>query len=254
MNREEWQEHWDWYTSLPIADVMAVRTGCTPDELPELPGLEGVETIGDLAAMDFAAFWNAYVVAYNEYGDEQKMAACVASEALRREKQRATFLPVIADLALSGRWKEFSERVQSIYEVMPEAFELFYPDMPERYRRDFVIGCYEHHGDSVEACRRAVIELPASGLDELPAELAGKERITVYRAGLEGIDETPDFISWTTSLDVARFFQRRHRGGSIYRASIRPCDVIAYNDGRDEYEVLQYRGVFDVEEMEPERL
>lgn len=250
MNREEWQEYREWYESLPVADVMAVRMGCTPDELPDMPELEGVETIGDLAAIKFDEVWIAHITRYNSLDPEQKQAATLAMETVRREKQKATFLPIIADLAFTGKWSDFSGRVHTVYEVMPEAFDFFYPDMPEQYKRDFVIGCYEHHGDSMEACRRAVIELPANGLDELPAELAGKEKITVYRAGLEGIDETPDYLSWTTSLEVARFFQRRHRGGSIYRASIRPCDVIAYNDGRDEYEVLQYRSVFDVEEME----
>ena len=168
MNREEWREYWEWYESLPVADVLAVRMGCNLDELPDMPELEGVETVGDLAAIKFDEIWIAHITRYNDLDPEQKQAATLAMEALRREKQKTVFLP----------------------------------------------------------------------------------KITVYRAGLESIDETPDYLSWTTSLEVARFFQRRHRGGSIYRASIRPCDVIAYNDGRDEYEVLQYRGVFDVEEME----
>lgn len=160
------------------------------------------------------------------------------------------WLPELEELAYKGRWEEFSDYAQGHYEVMPEAFSCFYEYMPQEYRRDFVIGCYEHHGDHVLPCREHLKRLPKNGLQELPEEYASLGEMTVYRAGYEEVDEAPSALSWTWDERVARFFLdeyvKRH-ARYLYRAKIKPCDVIAYTDGREEHEVLQYMGVYDVE-------
>lgn len=168
-------------------------------------------------------------------------------------RQRNHFLPIIQQLAKEGKWQEFCDRVIAVYEVMPDAFNLYYEDIPKELRRDFVLTCYSDHGDSIPACRKAVRGLERNGINELPTEYANQDYITVYRAGEEPIEKANYRLSWTLSEDVARFFydtyKHRH-ANAIYKAKIRPCDVIAYMNDRDEQEVLQYRKVYDIEVVE----
>lgn len=208
-------------------------------------------SVADLVNMSWDDF-NAAIYGVSKVGDsaETTLEQLQAGELLRYWKQKLTFLPEVADLAINDDWEGFSSRVQQIYETMPEAFELFYYYMPEQYRRDFVVGCYDNHGDAVKACRDALKELPKGGADVLPDDLRGRDVITVYRAGLEGIDDAPFSLSWTTARPVANFFYNRHNGGHVYKASLRTCDVIAYDDDRNEREALQYGDVYDVEEIE----
>lgn len=160
--------------------------------------------------------------------------------------------PLLQESYDAGDWEEFQSVVMINYEVMPEAFAFYYDDMPEQFRRDFVVSCYDHHGDSLPACRKALRALPKNGINELPKAYRNKEFITVYRAGEEDPDKAKYRISWTLDKKVALFFMQdyfgsRYRTQYLYRAKIRPCDVIAYNNDRKEKEVLQYRKVFDVE-------
>ena len=83
-------------------------------------------------------------------------------------------------------------------------------------------------------------ELPTNGLEELPEEYAKLPEITVYRAGEETVDEAPARLSWTLDEEKARWFLREYIGRHaqrLFRAHVRPCDVIAYTDDRDEKEV-----------------
>lgn len=169
------------------------------------------------------------------------------------ERQKRVFLPVIDELAKAGKWQEFSIQVQAVYEVMPEAFSLYYKGMPEQYRRGFVVGCYVHHGDSIPECRKALVQLPKNGVNELPEEYRKRPYITVYRAGEEDIDETQYKISWTLDIKVAEFFMytwRSRHANAIYKAKIKPDDVIAFTNERQEQEVMQFRGVYDIEIIE----
>lgn len=177
-------------------------------------------------------------------------------EQARYKAQAMKTFPIIANLAKAGRWKEFSGRVQAVYEVMPQAFDVFYADMPEEYRRDFVIGCYVNHGDALEQCREALKELPKRGLEELPKEYASKPEIIIYRAGSEAQEEAGNFLSWTIDRKTADFFLNTYIGKHatrLYKAKIKPADVIAYTNERNEKEVLQYRSVYDVETIEEAR-
>lgn len=241
---QDWQDSFYWQ-----------RIDDTFPEIALLPGLskalgEGA-TIADLVDMDAQEFTSA-LYGISNVGESRSFSVDEyrAGEVLRYWKQKLTFLPKVADLAISGDWEGFSTRVQQIYETMPEAFEIFYPYMPDEYRREFVVGCYDNHGDAVDGCREALKQLPKGGAGELPDDLRGQDVITVYRAGREGMDDAPFSFSWTTSRPVANFFYNRHDGGHVYKASLRTCDVIAYDDDRNEREVLQYGDVYDVEEIE----
>lgn len=166
--------------------------------------------------------------------------------------QKKVFLPVIDELAKAGKWEEFCDRVEVVYEVMPEAFTYYYKDMPEEYRRNFVIECYMNHGDSLEECRKALVQLPKNGVNELPQEYREQPYIIIYRAGEEDIDETQYKISWTLDIKVAEFFMytwRSRHANAIYKAKIKPDDVIAFTNERQEQEVMQFRGVYDIERI-----
>ena len=159
----------------------------------------------------------------------------------------------IVELAESGKWEAFCTEVMLKYEVMPKAFRIYYNDIPSSMRRSFALGCYSNHGDSVPGCRKAVRELERNGINELPPEYANQTFITVYRAGEEPINKAKFRLSWTLSYEVAKTFRyelRSRHANDIFRAKIRPCDVIAYLDDRNEQEVIQYRKVFDVEIVE----
>lgn len=185
--------------------------------------------------------FNKGEISYKEF-----MRRCAAQNA-------RNFGPGIAELAKSGNWEAFCTEVMLKYEVMPKAFRLYYKDIPASMKRSFALGCYSHHGDSVPGCRKAVRELVRNGINELPPEYSNQSIITVYRAGEEPIDKAKYRLSWTLSYEVAKTFRdtlwSKH-ANAIFQAKIRPCDVIAYLDDRNEQEVIQYRKVFDVEIVE----
>lgn len=237
MNREEWESEYKRLCDKPLKPYL-LGAGFSADELESIPA----RTCGDLLGMS-----------------QPKISGIIDAVGFIKFRylsylaQKINLLPTIAEYALDGEWEKFSNSVQAMYETMPEAFAYFYDDMPEEYRRDFVIGCYIHHGDSVEECREAVTLLRGSGRDDLPEEYRDMEEITVYRAGEEPIDEAEEYLSWTLDEKVAHFFMYEYgarHANHLYRAHIKPSDVIAYTDDRGEREVIQYLSVYDIEEIE----
>lgn len=161
------------------------------------------------------------------------------------EKDRKLWLPGLHKIYQTGDWVRFSEYVQGRYEIMQDAFKLYYGQMPEKYRRDFVVGCYMHHGDHYPCCRMALRRLPKNGINELPKRFAKKDVVEIWRAGNEEEELAKYRISWTTSYKVANdFYRSKHY---LYRGEIRPCDIIAYTNEREEHEVMQYNKVRNVE-------
>ena len=91
--------------------------------------------------------------------------------------------------------------------------------------------------------------------DRIPAGMIGLSEIEVYRAGAEPLDKAAHRISWTTSLDVAKWFYDRAAARSkpqrhIYKGVIKPEQIIWYTDGRQEKEVMQYNSVRNIVELE----
>lgn len=61
-------------------------------------------------------------------------------------------------------------------------------------------------------------------------------------------------MSWTLWRDVAEWFAERHEHYGqgtqhLYKATISTDDVIAFTNARQEFEIIQYRGVKDIEEI-----
>ena len=62
------------------------------------------------------------------------------------------------------------------------------------------------------------------------------EPIMVFRGTLPRWTRS---LAWTRSMDIAVWFAQRYdRGGSVYEATVEPCDVLGMFDGRGEQEVV----------------
>lgn len=232
MDKDDFNFEYEALKSIPL--VFALRDeGITAEQCAAIQ----CQTVGDLLKVD--------------YGDLDSGERSIDIE-LSRLRWKMLSFPEMAEHALNGNWRGFSTFVQCRPEVMPEAFEWFYEDMPDEYRREFVIGCYTHVGDSIEACRNAVAELLPGAEYELPDEYRNMNELIVYRGGAEDIEDTDKCISWSLDESVARFFQTRFiwQNRKLYRGKIKPRDVIAYTDERGEREVIQYASVYDVETIE----
>ena len=88
-------------------------------------------------------------------------------------------------------------------------------------------------------------------LEDPPEELEHIDPLTVYRATPSSIDQKIGTeLSWTTSKDVAVWFYQRLLGDKhLYKATIFKDKIIAYTNCRNEFEVLQHRGVKNIEEV-----
>ena len=133
-------------------------------------------------------------------------------------------------------------------------FETYFCLMPDEYKYDFVVYAYIYGGDESGAVRKEIRRAERYGSPKWPAELASQDVLTVYRAGTEPIERARFSISWTVDLKRALWFRnynRDHLKGEsrIYRAKIRKSDVKAYSNIRKEQEVMQYRKVFDMEDI-----
>lgn len=169
--------------------------------------------------------------------------------------QKNKFMPELLKYRAAGEWENFCKLALTVFEVMPDAF-LFYDQIPDNLKYNFAIVAYTHHGDSIPAVRKAVRGARKYGKANLPTELQTQETVVIYRAGEESIQKSKYRISWTTSLETALFFLNEYRGkhaSHLYRAKIKPADIIAYTDDRNEKEVIQYNKVFDIEDVTNER-
>lgn len=76
--------------------------------------------------------------------------------------------------------------------------------------------------------------------------------ITIYRG--EGSKSTPynKAYSWTTNIEIARFFAKRFdNNGNIYKAQVNKEDIIDYLCNRNEEEIIVYpHNVYNVELLE----
>lgn len=165
--------------------------------------------------------------------------------------QRETFLPVLMRHYKNKEWEKFIDTALAVYEVMPDAFQL-YEKVPDNLKYQFAVKAYIHHGDSIPSVRKAVRGALKYGKPVLPKEIADAEEVIVYRAGEEPIEKARYRISWTTDKDIALFFLNEWNGrhaSHLYKGKIRPDKIIAYTDDRSEKEIMQYMNVYDITEQ-----
>lgn len=176
---------------------------------------------------------------------------------LRRRQyiaQQKAFFPRLMELKNAEKWQEFITLSLTVYELMPIAFKYF-DEIPDELKYNFAIEAYTNHGDAVPAVRHAVRNAKKYGRPNLPAAMAAADHITIYRAGEEIITKCKYRISWTTNKDTALFFLNTYAGrhaSHLYKAKIKPADIIAYTNDRKESEIMQYMKVYDIEEITPE--
>ena len=93
---------------------------------------------------------------------------------------------------------------------------------------------------------------PVDWNKEMPECVRNETTFTVYRAGSESIDEAAESMLWTLWRAVAEWFAECHEyygqgTQHLYKATISADDVIAFTNGRQEFEIIQYQGVKDRE-------
>ena len=155
-------------------------------------------------------------------------------------------------------WDEAASLIKLNEVLMAPGLERVYHLLPDEYKFRIPVECYTHHGDHLPTVRKYVRQarklLPME--KRLPPELLRLPAITVYRAGEEAPEEAVNRISWTTSPEVALWFYNRakliRRPRRLYRGTIIPERIIWYTDGRSEKEVMQYRGVKQIAEIDPD--
>lgn len=156
-------------------------------------------------------------------------------------------------------WKEF-EKV-ACYDA-ENAVGLLYRHenlLPKDLKCRIAIYHYVHHGDLSPIIRKYVCVAlpyrPKNWRDALPETVRELDSFVVYRAGSEPIEKAKYSISWTLLLDTAKWFAARHKHyfpdqeQHLYRGTISADKVIAYLDDCNEFEIVQYRNVKDVEEL-----
>ena len=175
---------------------------------------------------------------------------------------RRQLLSALLESAMQKKdWEKIASLIEMNLDFMEEGLMRVYPILPVEYKFSIPLNCYIHHGYGVSAVckyvRQARELLPVE--QRMPADLAALPAITVYRAGAEPLSEAASCYSWTTEQLVARWYYeralisrqpRRH----IYRGVIAPDDVIWYTNDRQEREVIQYRGVKQIEELDPDSI
>lgn len=168
---------------------------------------------------------------------------------------RDEWLNKLFKLTLEGEWEKFCFEVtwSGSTSKMDAAVSAFYDMMPDSMKYDFIIDLYSNHGDSSPKVRQALRCLRKYGKPKLPDELKDAEFITVYRGGngAEDVQKAKYCISWTTDKDKAFWFRDRKKfigdnEAKVFSGIIKPEKVIAYNDDREEKEIMQYRNVRNI--------
>jgi len=152
-------------------------------------------------------------------------------------------------------WETFIKISISRPEVLAVAFTVF-DSVPDKLKYQFAIEAYSNNGDSIPGVRKAVRSLQNYPKPKLPEFISSQNTITVFRAGEEPIHKSPYRLSWTTDKRVAEFFLNEYvkkHARHLFKANIHTADIIAYTNDREEQEVLQYRKVFNVEEITPNK-
>ena len=155
----------------------------------------------------------------------------------------------------NGDWTGLCLRILTSGQIgMAFTFPLYFPLIPNEMKYDFIVRAYIHNGNHIPAIRKALRQARRYGSPVFPQDLAQQEVLTIYRSGREPINKAKYRISWTTSRDIATWFwerksQFKRTSVHIYQGKIKRDKVIAYTHLRGEQEVMQYRNVFDIEDI-----
>ena len=159
---------------------------------------------------------------------------------------------------LRGEWDSMQGYIFGDAETGAIVLQIGKNMIPRPLQYQIAIDLYTDKGDMfseiIDIVKHGREYRPEDWNKEMPECVRDETTFTVYRAGQESINAAAESASWTLWRDVAEWFAERHeyfRQGKqhLYKATISADDVIAYTNGRHEFEIIQYRGVRDIEEI-----
>ena len=184
-----------------------------------------------------------------------------AGAGMTEEEKYANLMPKLLKAAAENDWDNVESLICLNEVIMEDGLKRVYPLLPPEYKYKIPTRCYTNHGDGIPMVRKYVRQarkfVPVER--RVPADLRALPEITVYRAGEEPITQAANSISWTTSIDVAKWFYHRALttpapNRKLYQGTIQPDRIIRYTDGRNEKEVMQYRAVKNIQEIDPDEV
>lgn len=159
---------------------------------------------------------------------------------------------------LRGEWESVSQYICGYAETGAIVLQIGKHIIPKPIQYQIAIELYTDKGDMYSE----ILDIVKNGKeyrsdgwnDEMPECVRNETTFTVYRAGEESIDEATEPISWTLWRDVAEWFAERHEHYGqgtqhLYKATISADDVIAFTNERQEFEIIQYQSVREIEEI-----
>lgn len=187
---------------------------------------------------------------------ENKITAQVLED---KDEYRLYYRILKAEKAMLHReWDSISQYICGYADTGAIVLQIGKNIIPKPIQYKIAIGLYTDKGDMY--CE--ILDIVKSGKEyrpkdwnkEIPECVRSETTFTVYRAGKESIDEAPQSMSWTLWRDVAEWFAERHEyygqgTQHLYQATISADDIIAFTNGRQEFEIIQYQGVRDIEEV-----
>lgn len=162
------------------------------------------------------------------------------------------------DAGRNGDWDTVKKIASYDANMAASIFRVIEKLMPDEVKCSIALKHYTHHGDQYpiicKHVRNALKIRSENWREKLPEAVRHLASFTVYRAGLEPLDKAKYSLSWTLSRDVAEWFANRQKFlygqlGHIYKATISAEKVIAFDNGRNEFEIIQYRNVKNIEEI-----
>ena len=187
---------------------------------------------------------------------EEKIEAPVLED---KDEYRLYYRILKAEEAiLCEEWDSISHYIFGYAETGAIVLQIGKHIIPKPIQYQIAIRLYTNKGDMYDE----ILDIVKNGKDfrpvdwnkEMPECVRNETNFTVYRAGSESIDEVAESMSWTLWRDVAEWFAERHEyygqgTQHLYKATISVDDIIAFTNGRQEFEIIQYQGVRDIEEI-----
>ena len=174
------------------------------------------------------------------------------------DEKTKTLLKMATDAVKNQDWKQISKVGHYNAEMGNFMLKAYGDQLPLETKCEIAMYHYSNHGDFYPTirkyARKARVIRPENWREELPSSVRDLDRFTVYRGGGEDISRAAYYMSWTLSQEMAEWFMKRHElthpgEQHLYRGTISADKVIAYIGGRFEFEIVQYRGVKNIEEI-----
>ena len=157
-------------------------------------------------------------------------------------------------------WDSLYDTLQFNATVAADVFYFREAIIPIEIKCKIAVACYERVGNELPIIRKYVRMArpyrPRNWRDQLPDSVKNLDSFVVYRGGGEQIGKAQNSLSWTLCQEIAEWFMLRHgytHPGEqfLYKGIIQADKVIAYIDGRFEFEIVQYRNVKSIEIIKP---